>query len=413
MTVTATMLFGAPRKEIASTLGSLYAACSSASLVSGFLTVEGAEALIGPLATDPAKLACLVTGAATWRAFAAFDRLIDAGVPQDRLKIHLGHSRRTGANAKHRFYRYHPMLHSKVYLFEAGDRCSAVVGSHNMTGFALHGLNSEAGVLLEGPADDKVFSDIRTHVGQAALEANEYNPAEKDAYAWWAEQFMEGFAAKFDDKPRDEQSKRTIVILAEGKAAPADQDVIYFELPDALGKVQSLSAEVHIYLFPRLPPSPAAALQQLGAASHAMWCSTIGIEDDRGGRELRADWLVADARAPRLEPTPRPFRPTPAPGMQQVRVRARPLFGRFDYLFGSSKAVWEPVLDEGEGIVLPVEAGTRSKELELVPPEHLPWFRVVGLRHRAETDDPRKQILRQLSPEGGGYVLMSTRRLVR
>ena len=45
------------------------------------------------------------------------------------------------------------MLHSKVYLFEMPEeKSTAFVGSHNITGFALGGLNGEAGVLLEGPA---------------------------------------------------------------------------------------------------------------------------------------------------------------------------------------------------------------------------------------------------------------------
>ena len=56
----------------------------------------------------------------------------------------------SSSGAKHRFYRYHPMLHSKVYLLDMGDdNACAFVGSHNLTGFSLLGLNGEAGILIE------------------------------------------------------------------------------------------------------------------------------------------------------------------------------------------------------------------------------------------------------------------------
>ena len=49
------------------------------------------------------------------------------------------------------------MLHSKVYLLDMpGDEAVAVIGSHNMTGFALGGLNGEASVMLEGHKTDPV-----------------------------------------------------------------------------------------------------------------------------------------------------------------------------------------------------------------------------------------------------------------
>src|SRR5207245_4397212 len=133
-------------------LRGLYQRSTSASLVAGFMTVEGIDAILPPVRNDPAKLRTLVIGAGTYRAFDAFDQLLALGVPADRLRVHLGHTRPTTTGAKYTFYRYHPMLHSKVYLFElpAGN-AAAFVGSHNLTGFALCGLNGEAGVLLEGP----------------------------------------------------------------------------------------------------------------------------------------------------------------------------------------------------------------------------------------------------------------------
>jgi len=412
MSVTVEVLFESPQREIASVLQGLYAECERAWLVSGFMTAEGAEALRRNVASNPAKLQALVVGAATWRAFDAFDALLAAGADPASMRVHLGHSRPTGVGAKHKFYRYHPMLHSKVYLFQLPDReAAAVIGSHNLTGFALHGLNGEAATLLRGNFTDKVFEDVRAHVEAAVVASVQYDPASRDAFAWWASQFVEGFAAKFADMPRDGDPKKTIIILAEnGIDTPSVDDVVYFELPAALGKVQSLSAEVHIYLFDKLPPNPRMALTQLSAAKKSLWCVAIGIEDDRGGKELQADWFIQNPSRPKLMRAGRPFRPKPAAGMQQVRVRARELFGRFEYIFDAGRASFEPIFDDLEVVQLPEIGRSEALESQIVPREDLPWFKVVGLKKRATADSPYTAALSAMSPDTGAYILLSTKR---
>ena len=152
MSVSVKVLFGRPQHEIASLLRDHLKRCTSASLVAGFMTVEGIEVIAAPLRAHPGKLAHLVVGAGTWRAFDALDRLISVGVAPSALFVHLGHSRATtSAGAQHAFFRYHPMLHSKVYLLEMGDGTSAAfVGSHNLTGFALLGLMARRAFCSKG-----------------------------------------------------------------------------------------------------------------------------------------------------------------------------------------------------------------------------------------------------------------------
>lgn len=153
MTLSVQVLFGCPQQEIASLLSDRLNRCVSASLVAGFMTVDGIEAIGAPIRAIPGKLTRLVVGAGTWRAFDALDGLITAGVSRSALHVHLGHTRPSGTN-KNPFHRYHPMLHSKIYLLDMGNgNAAAFVGSHNLTGFALRGLNGEAGVLLEGPTN--------------------------------------------------------------------------------------------------------------------------------------------------------------------------------------------------------------------------------------------------------------------
>jgi hypothetical protein len=195
---------------------------------------------------------------------------------------------------------------------------------------------------------------------------------------------------------------------------PATDDVVYFELPRAL-KLQSLRAEVHLYVFATLPSSPVEALGQLGSARASFWCKTIGIEDDRGGRELRAAWQITGAR-PELRRAPRPFRPNPGIDMQQIRVKvAGTVFGDFEYLFERGKATFEPLFDRETELRLGPEFGERSEALKVVPPEHLPWFRVTGLQRTAEptSEDAYHAALRKLSPGEGAFVLVSVRRRER
>jgi hypothetical protein len=357
--------------------------CESASLVAGSLTVEGLETIAQPLQTAPGKLKDLVVGGGTWRAFDALDRLLKLGVPSAGLHVHLGHSRATGTGAVHRFYRYHPMLHSKIYMMEMGDgSAAAFVGSHNLTGFALLGLNGEAGVLLEGKGDAPEFVALREHVAEAVAQAVPYDPAMKDAYAWWTGQFLDGLRAKADDIPDDAENKRTIVVIAAqaGGTLPQKDEVIYFEIPEALGRIQSLRAEVHIYVFAVVPPSPTQALGQLASATASLWCKTEGLEMGRGGVELRANWYIDDRRNPVLRPTPKPFRPTPAAGMQQVRVRVTgPVFGNFEYLFDRGRIDWMPLFDDHAIVEVPAPTRSTLDSLNLVPREDLPWQRVRGL----------------------------------
>ena len=418
MTVSAQVLFGKPQQEIASLLRSRLDRCMSASLIAGFMTVEGIEAIADPIRAYPAKLNHLVVGAGTYKAFEACDRLIVAGVNPDNLHVHFGFTRKTKEGAAHPFYRYHPMLHSKVYLMEMKDgTSSAFIGSHNLTGFALMGLNGEAGVLLEGPSPSVEFDDIRNHIAEAVGQAAVYDPSMKDAYSWWAVQFIDGLRAKFNDRPRDAESERTIVIMAEcaGADFPEKDDVIYFEIPEVIGKIAAVGTEVHLFVFDTLPATPAQALNQLHTAKQSFWCRAIGLEDDSGGVELHADWEIQNPTKPTLRETPSPFRPTRQPHMQQVRlVLHNEVYKPFEYLFDSDRVSWLPSLDnEGQ---IRVEQAQRGilRSLKLIPPEDLEWFRVNELVPKDEQpNEAYRAALTELSPQSGNYILMSLRRRKR
>jgi hypothetical protein len=417
MPVVTHMLFARPQQEITSLLRSRMNRCQSIRIVSGFATIEGVDALFGSSGINLTKLDCLVVGAGTYRAFEAFDQLRDSGVPPDRLWVHLGHTRATGETDKHTFYRYHPMLHSNVYLMEMNDgSLSVFVGSHNLTGFALHGLNGEAGVLVEGPPGAPELNLVRSHIQECVAQSVQYAPDIKDALSWWSLQFIEGLRDKANDAPRDGKSVRTIVILAvrADNPLPEKDDLIYFEIPSAFGRIESLRAEVHLYVFSGRPSSPGEGLRSLSSARQSLWCTTHGLKVEQGGVELLADWQVISRNDPRLERTKRPFRPTPSPGMQQVRVKVRnQVFRAYQYLFHSAKASWRPLYSAEETVRAPDEVRGRLESLKLIPPEDKEWQLVRGLEPAEPSgwSENYKKALQESSPESGGFILVSPRRI--
>jgi hypothetical protein len=273
--------------------------------------------------------------------------------------------------------------------------------SYNVTGFALRGLNSEAGVLIEGPASDSVFSDVRQHIDEVYSQAIQYDPSMKEAYAWWTREYFTALRTEANDAPRDSDSIRTIVILAAHSHGliPKLDDIIYFEISEALREIRSLDTQVHLHLFEKLPTSPRDALSQIHNATTSLSCQTEGLEVGGGGLELNADWSIDNSRSPDLKKTKRPFRPTTTHGMQQVRVRVDgPLKDRFDYLFDAGKNTWFPEFDDDNTMKLPTEAGKT-------------WLRVIGLSEsNAEISGLEKMALIEASPESGSFILFSRRR---
>jgi hypothetical protein len=377
------------------------------------VTPSGIELIEGPVLAHPAKLAALVVGAGTFRAFEAFDGLLDAGVAPGNLFVHLGMSRLTGGR-KNPFARYRPMLHSKICLLNMGSgRSAAFVGSHNLTGFALQGLNGEASILLEGDTTDAAFEALHRHVSISIAQASRYNRAMKDAYAWWTAQFVKGLGVEINDAPGDAETRNTIIVMAsaENGHRPAPKEVIYFELPLELS-IESLRAEVHVYIFDILPPSPFDALNELHTARICLKCSMLGIDKDRGNVEVRADWSIDDRKIAVLRRTPPQFRPGAKSGMQQLRIRVETVFRPdFEYLFDTDRLTWMPEFDQSESLSPLVDAGQPSLNRKGERPEDGPWFPVRELKLRAPDSTGSKELaLLETLPISGSFIVISPRR---
>jgi hypothetical protein len=416
MSVTSTVLFELPQKEIASLVADRIARSSTTSIVTGFATPGGLAAIAAPIKARPQCLKTLVVGAATYPGFEALDELIVAGVPADRLHVHLGHTCETGGR-RNPFARYHPMLHSKVYYMEFPDsKASAFIGSHNVTSFALTGLNGEAAIILEGPVDSPEFDKIRKHIETARRQAVKYSSGMKEAFAWWTREFIDGLKAEMR-LPQDWTTVRTILLFAAAAKSdrPKTGDHLYFEIPAGIEQIETFKTETHLFLFDVLPTDPWDALHGASSAVARYTCKTLGAENRQGNREVVANWHIDGVPRPVLRPVPSGiYRPSTPSGMQQVRaeVDAGSLIS-FEYVFEREKTGWDPEFSTDDQVhpsheiineVALAEAwsGDRPKR---------EWKLVKGLVPRIGSAKERDEVaLRLAAPDSGSFILVSLRR---
>lgn len=416
MSLAATVLFDLPQREIASLIVNRMEKSQKTSIVTGFATPGGLETISGPIRARPDSLKALVVGAATYPGFQSLDDLLVAGVAPACLHVHLGHTNETGGR-KNPFARYHPMLHSKVYYMELPDsKACAFIGSHNMTSFALSGLNGEAGVLLEGPVNSPEFDKVRSHINASRMQAVQYDSGMKEAYAWWMRQFIDGFKAEIK-LPVDSISVRTIVLFAsaEGRQRLKVGDQIYFEIPGGIQQIESLKTETHLFLFDALPASPWQALHGARSAYAQYTCTTLGAENRQGNVELVADWRIDERPRPVLRAVPnRTFRPQTPAGKQQVRaeVKSKDVIP-YEYLFERQTVEWDPEFSAETPLLPKIGHDNEIVLAEAQADNRVAggWKLVKGLVTRQGALWEKDRAALQLAaPESGSFILVSLRR---
>lgn len=379
-------------------------------IVVGFATVEGVEAVFQ--GAQPRKLASLVLGASTYKGFEALDKIISLGADANNIHVHLGHCRKTKSDkAKKPYYQYHPMLHSKVYYFENGDGTScAIIGSHNMTGFALLGLNGEASVLISGPSDAVQMQAVRSHIDNAQKQSVKYDPLLKHAMAWWFREGVYGLASAML-RGHGENEETIVVISTTPQRFPAYEDTVYLEISDKIRRLRELTTEVHFYFFKQLPESPLSALKNLGQAEASLWGKISGIERKQGNIEIAANWQISGSPHPTLIPTPKPFRPSPGPGQQQIRVLTyKKVDQRFRYIFEHGTDKWIPSIQMRSEVQASPDHDSMLRSLRLAPPQDGAWGLVDGLVPADTVSRKEQDAYQHMAPSSGNYVLFSLRR---
>lgn len=417
MPLTPTVLFDRPQRELSSLITDRMSKASAFSIVTGFATPGGLAAISAPIKARPQNLLTLVVGAATYPGFQVLDDLLTAGVPPDRLHVHLGHTSETGGR-KNPFARYHPMLHSKIYYMELpGANACAFIGSHNVTSFALTGLNGEAGVMLEGPANSPEFQKVRGHIDMARNQSVLYSPGMKEAYAWWTREFIDGMKVEMNI-PQDWTTVRTILLFASAARGdrPKTGDHLYFEIPAGIEQIESLKTETHLYLFDTLPATPRQALDDALSANARYTCTTLGAENKQGNREVVADWRIDGSPRPVLTRVPgATYRPRPPAGMQQVRAEVKSsTVISFEYLFERESVAWNPEFAPDDELQLPMEKAENAVLEEARGGRYhtvRTWKLVKGLAPRLGAAREKDEVaLKLAAPDSGSFILVSLRR---
>lgn len=417
--MTSTVLFDHPQSEIASLITNRINRASTLSIVTGFATPGGLDQILASIKSRPTSLQSFVVGAATYPGFEAMDKLLAVGVPPNCLHVHLGHTSET-KGLKNPFVRYHPMLHSKVYYMEfSGGQACAFIGSHNVTSFALTGLNGEAAIMLEGPTNSPEFEKVRQHIAAAQSQSVVYSPSMKEAFAWWSREFLDGMEAEMKI-PQDWEVVRTILLFAEarGPDRPRTGDHLYFEIPSGILQIESLKTETHLFLFDTLPASPSVALNLALNTDFKYTCMTLGVENKQGNKEVTAHWRIDDSARPVLIRVPEAsYRPNPPEWMQQVRAEVRSNHvSPYEYLFDRKSAKWNPKFSMDGKHHLPVRKVKDGALEEAAGGTHRVqnWKLVIGLVPRSGTSRESDQLaLQQASPESGNFILVSLRRRQR
>ncbi|MCW0982783.1 hypothetical protein OK142_18330 [Agrobacterium sp. BT-220-3] len=414
MSVTTTVLFQRPQQEIATLIRDRLSRSVATRIVTGFATPGGLAEIGAPIRTNPGSLETFVIGASTYPGFQALDNLLAAGVPMDRLRVHLGFSAPSGT-PRNPVVRYHPMLHSKVYYMElpASSAC-AFIGSHNVTAFALGGSNGEASVLIEGDMRAPEFAAIRSHIDEAQRQATPYSPTMKEGFSWWFKEYVEGLKAEIRI-PTDWATVRTILAFShvQGGRSPRVGETIYFEIPAGIKEIESLKTEVHLFLYDTMPADPMSAINTVSSARRRYTCETIGVENGQGNREVSVDWVIDGSWA--LTPVPSAtFRPSTPAGMQQVRAKVvATSLPSYEYAFERERQGWDPAYSEIDVI----DVSKSSFSVDVAKREERgnrqidTWRLVTSLEPRSGSQPEIDQTaLNRATPESGAFILVSLRR---
>ena len=413
MKLKTTVLFSKPQSQIADLIADRVSQSVRTSIVTGFATPGGLRQVRKALVSNRQALNVMVIGAATFPGYQVLDELLVEGVPLDRLFVHLGHTKPSSSH-KHPTVRYHPMLHSKIYYTELpGEQACAFVGSHNLTAFALGGLNGEASVMIEGPVASPEFQTVRDHITEARRQAVTYNPGMKDALAWWTREFIDGLGAEVK-LPADAVAIRTILIFAEAISSdrPKPGDRIYFEIPQGIEQIDSMKTEVHLFLFDKLPATTWGALELASAARSSYTCMTRAVENGQGTREIEANWQIQNAgRTTLVEVQGGVLRPQPNSGIQQVcaEISGSSVIP-FQYLFENARKKWDPEYVGNESLD-PMGSSAKAVERWRDTDDSYGmdgWKLVKGLVPRDMGKGEKDQeALNLAAPDSGSFILVA------
>lgn len=224
--------------------------CKSLKIVSGFVTERGVADLGEDLEN---KLDLFIFGHANGKALQAMSSLYDRLEKNGKkgiIKIHFGYGHESEQNKLH--YVYRPMMHSKIFLFDYDNGLFvAFVGSQNVTGYSLEGMNSEALVRIEGNITDPIYSKLISSINKIETKAELFDKRFAWEYELFHENVVKGMLSEIERPKREYLSLIYAFYDIEGPIKPALGHQIYFEVPEnEQGSYRSIQTRFDVWLYP-------------------------------------------------------------------------------------------------------------------------------------------------------------------
>ena len=143
--------------------------CEHLDIAVGFISKNGMGYINDFLKLNASLKIRLVVGDITGNTTAVIGALDPAIKKRIECRIHLG--------SKSKSSRYSPMMHTKLFIGKRGTIRQGIIGSSNMSYFAMKGQNIEGNIILSGDDEDTVFEDMQEHFDGIWDESHKITPA--------------------------------------------------------------------------------------------------------------------------------------------------------------------------------------------------------------------------------------------
>lgn len=244
--------FNRSRGDLRSELTNALKECTSFKVVTGFVTEAGMSDF-GYRPDIIKKLDLLVFGHANEKALQSMSGLYDdleKTGKHDIIKIHLGYGHSVAEKDRLKQI-YRPMMHSKVFLFHYSDgRFRAFVGSQNISGYSLRGLNSEAIVEIDGQIIEKIYEDLLSEIASIDEEAKTFRKEFLDIYEKLHTNMIKGMLPEENVEKRQYFSVLYAFIDIDDKDKIKLGETLYFEAPDYTARHTKIETYADVWIIP-------------------------------------------------------------------------------------------------------------------------------------------------------------------
>lgn len=277
--------------------------CISFKLVTGFVTEAGISNF-GPRTEIIDKCDLLVFGDANAKALQSMSALYDDFLKRgktDIIKVHLGYGNRIYERSYLKQI-YRPMMHSKVFLFHCNDgRFKAFIGSQNISGYSLRGLNSEAIVEISGQTTEKIYNDLMSEITSIAGEAKPFEKKFLFIYEAMHNNMIKGMLPVEDIVNREYVSLLFAFIDIEDKDKIKLNQTLYFETPDFTERRTKIETHADVWIIPIDTKSHLRA--SFNGEMIFFRARQTGANDPEGefASYEKVDWIIKNYQNPIIE----------------------------------------------------------------------------------------------------------------